>query len=190
MKTELRIKHMVCNRCIQKVDEVLTHAGLQVSDVELGRAEVTGADDINWPQLEHQLNEAGFELVEEPGAKRVEQIKSTLITHLEELERGNVKPQRLSELLISRIPWHYEGLSRSFKQQTGLTIERYFILLKIEKVKEMLEYGEVTLAQIADRLGYSSSQHLSGQFKKETGVSVSDYRHLRTPERKRLNEVG
>ena len=186
---ELKIKNMVCDRCIQKVDEVLNSAGLEVTDIDLGHVEVSGKE-VNWGKLKTDLYDAGFELVENPAQKRVEQIKAVLISHIEKLVDGRAKPVRLSELMQKNIPWHYEGLSRSFRAETGITIERYFILLKIEKVKELLEYDDLTIAQIADRLGYSSGQHLSNQFKKETGVSVSEYRKTKRPERKRLNEVG
>lgn len=186
---DIQIKNMVCDRCVERVQEVLKHSGFQVESVNLGNARVN-SESGNWETLKTQLSGAGFELVEDEAAKRVEQIKAILIDHLNQLQNQTARPQRLSVLLTSKIPWHYEGLSRSFRQITGMTIERYFILLKIEKVKELLEYGELTLAQIADRLGYSSSQHLSGQFKKETGVSVSEYRKSGVPVRKRLNEVG
>ncbi len=187
---DIKIKHMVCDRCVERVRDVLENSGFHSEEVNLGYARISVMEQGDWVRLKNDLYEAGFELVEDAETQRVEQIKAVLITHLNELQEGSAKPKKLSELLTSRIPWHYEGLSRSFRQATGVTIERYFILLKIEKVKELLEYGELTLAQIADRLGYSSSQHLSGQFKKETGVSVSEYRKNGKPVRKRLNEVG
>ncbi len=185
----LRIKNMVCDRCIEKVGELLDASGFKVDAVELGHVRVEG-ENGEWNHLKTNLLEAGFELVEDEARQRVERIKAVLINHINDLQNQTARPDRLSTILTAHIPWHYEGLSRSFKQVTGITIERYFILLKIEKVKELLEYGELTLSQIADRLGYSSSQHLSGQFKKETGVSVSEYRKDGLPERKSLSEVG
>lgn len=172
----LYIKNMVCPRCVETVREVLNGLGLAVRSVELGRAEITVPG--RWPGeevVEQALGQHGFELLRGKEEQLVERIKTTLIDYCRELEDQG-PPVKSSVFLSEKLHHSYSHLSKLFSQIEGMTIEKYLILLKIERVKELLSYDELTLSEIAFRLKYSSVQHLSNQFKKVTGMTVSEYK--------------
>jgi AraC family transcriptional regulator len=187
MPTTLHIKNMVCPRCIRTVSETLGGLGLSVKRVQLGEAEV-GENDIPLPEIDQALQTQGFELVQEKEEQTVARIKATLIDYLAMLET-NKQPVNLSAYLSERLYASYPHLSKTFSRAENTTIEKYFILLKIERVKELLSYQELTLSEIAFRLHYSSVQALSNQFKKVTGLSVSDFRHEGSAARKSLDAL-
>jgi YesN/AraC family two-component response regulator len=139
-------------------------------------------------ELSENLKQLGFELLDDKKNALVEKIKTTIINliHGKDNETLNTK---LSVFLQESIDVDYHYLSTAFSAAEGLTIEKYVILQRIERVKELLQYDELNLSEIADSLGYSSVQHLSQQFKKVTGLTPSAYRQLKENSRKPLDQV-
>lgn len=167
---------MVCDRCIMSVREVLENQGFSVEKVVLGEAKIE--EDPEKEELEEiseKLRGKGFELIRENKEALVEQIKAQLIEYMQRIEDED-HPPKLSEYLSSKLHHNYSYLSNRFSTIENSTIENYLILLKIERVKELLTYQELTLSEIAWKLNYSSVQYLSNQFKKVTGETVSSFR--------------
>ena len=185
--TILHIKNMVCPRCISTVTRVLQQQGLQVNEVQLGQAAVTGVPDL--PAIEVALQQEGFSLLQDRDQQLVERIKNVLIDYLQHFETA-YQPVTTSVYLAEKLDADYQYLSKVFSRLEPLTIEKYFIMLKIERVKELLSYGQLTLSEIAHQLHYSSVQHLSNQFKKVTGQSVSEYKSQSHPSRTPLDAIG
>ena len=187
--TTLTIKNMVCNRCIKVVKEELEKLNLDVRSIILGEAVVGGDEkDLPMSKIKNVLTENGFELIEDKKAKIIEQIKITIIDFIySDVEFE--KDKNISKILEKKIGYDYNYLSTLFSSIENITIEHYFILQKIERAKELLKYGELTLSEIAYQLGYSSVQHLSNQFKKVTGLTASQFKDLTTQERKPIDKI-
>jgi AraC-like DNA-binding protein len=183
----LNIKNMVCDRCIQTVKRILKDNNLQVQAIQLGEVVVKEEDAIiPKERLEWQLRDVGFELIYNKDEQLVALTKAALIELLREIESGNIN-LKLSVLLAERLGTSYQTISRTFSSVTGETIEKYFLKLKIERVKELISYDELTLSEIAWKLGYSSVQHLSTQFKTVTGFTVSQYKDSEASNRQELD---
>ncbi len=181
---------MVCPRCIETVDQVLSENGFTVNAIKLGEVEIDkelSSTQIN--EIAEALKKRGFELLVDKKSKTVDRIKSEIIklVHHSENEILNVN---LSTHLVQLIGADYSSISNLFSSSEGITIEKFTILQKIEKAKELLSYGELTSSEIAWKMGYSSAAHLSSQFKKETGMTPSQYKSLKEKERKPLDQVG
>jgi AraC family transcriptional regulator len=168
--TTLYIKNMVCPRCISTVAGILAQLGQPSARVALGQAQITGGLDL--ARLRPLLQAQGFELLQAPEAQLAEQVKNLLLAQVAQPAR----PVKLSVWLAQQLGVSYSRLSKTFAQQTGVSIEKYFIQLRIEKVKEWLSYGEQTLSEVAYALGYSSPQALSAQFKAVTGHTVTEFK--------------
>jgi YesN/AraC family two-component response regulator len=186
---KLAIKNMVCPRCIIVVRETLEELGFQVIEVELGSAQVKPEASISMEKINKRLKKYGFELIRGKNQQLVEQIKTLLIYYVQNLETAD-NPENLSDYLAKKLHRDYSSLSTAFSKREGITIEKYLIHLKIERVKEWLSYGELTLSEIAHKLNYSSVAYLSNQFKQITGMSVTDYKKARDSFRKPLDGVG
>ena len=179
---------MVCNRCKMAVKTALEKLGIKPLNIELG--EVTIEKDLDASekeQLEVVLKELGFELIDDKKSKYIEKIKSLIITLIH--EQNNDLKITLSDYLSQNVYHDYFYLSNLFSEIEGTTIEKYFIAQKIERVKELLAYKELSLGEIAFQLNYSSVAHLSNQFKKVTGLSPSHFKNIRLGGRKSLDEV-
>ena len=186
--TTLHIKNMVCPRCIRAVTDCLTRLGLHPLSVELGIAVIDEAiDDALHARLRQALETEGFELLDDPRARLIEQIKDAVIQLVH--YRGAVPSANLSCYLSELLHKDYSTLSKVFSEETGSTIERYAITQKIERAKELLTYDELTLNEIADRLGYSSAAYLSAQFKQITGLTPSAFKQSQDNKRKGLDEL-
>jgi AraC family transcriptional regulator len=180
---KLLIKNMVCPRCIRVVREDLEAMGIPVREVALG--EVMFSRLLSPEQMqavERVLRKSGFEVLNTREEQLVEQVRHLVIQHVRDKEK---KPSRqnFSDYLSSQTQTSYPVLSRLFSSLTGITIEQYIIQTKIERVKELLIYDQKTLSEIAWDLEYSSSQHLSGQFKKVTGLTPTEFRELHASRR-------
>lgn len=187
----IRIKNMVCDRCIMSVRAVLEDFGYQVEKVTLGKAQidVDSFDEHQLAEVDAQLKEKGFELIKQKNRALVEQIKAELIEYLEHIEQER-ESQKLSDYLSEQLHRNYSYLSNTFSNNENLTIEQYLIHLKIERVKELLTYEEMTLSEIAWKLNYSSVQYLSNQFKKVTGETVSSFqKHMDAEDRQSLDAI-
>lgn len=181
---------MVCQRCIKTVTTLLTDGGFTVREVQLGEATV--AENISSSArtaLSNRLNEEGFELLNDRNTKLIEQVKNLIIgeIHYEKgLKKGSVN---FSDFLSGETGVNYPGLSRLFSAVESKSIEKYIIEQKIEKIKELLIYDELTISEIAYRLGYSSSQHLSNQFRSVTGLTPSEFKKTHAHQRRHLDHI-
>jgi len=185
----LHVKNMVCDRCILVVRQQLQNQGLTVKEISLGKVEVEPEPSKEQLQdIASAFEILGFELIDKEKDQLVENIKTQVIelVHYSEL---NEIHQSLINLIAQRMNKDYAYLSRLFSDSQGLTIEKYIIQQKIEKVKELLEYGALNLNEIAYKMGYSSSAHLSTQFKSLTGISPSKYKTLDPGQRKPLDHI-
>ena len=170
-RMKLTIRNMVCDRCRTAVHRVLEAQGLPVQRIELGEVELQHeVADSEREVLRVALQKEGFDLVDDREA----------------VIKGRVK---LGEHLSALLHKEYSGLSALFTQVEGITIEQYFLLQRLERVKELIKYGELTMSEIADRVGFSSVAHLSTQFKKLTGMTPTAFKEVggaRLP----LDQVG
>ena len=181
---------MVCNRCREIVRQQLELFTINYSSVELGEVQLNQPISAEqFSLLKEQLQMLGFELINNYKAALATQIKSAIINfiHYDDCTGMNKK---LSVMLAEKLSANYDYLSALFSSVEGITVEKYVILQRIEKAKELLTYNEASLSQIADALGYSSIQHLSQQFKKVTGLTPSQFKNSKELSRKPLDEVG
>jgi AraC-like DNA-binding protein len=184
----LMIKNMVCPRCVMVVRDALEDLGYKVNELELGRAVIESDKPVTPKRIDEKLKEYGFELIEGKNQQLIEQIKTLLIGYVKNLEKSEEAP-KLSDYLATELHQNYSSLSSAFSEHEEITIEKYLIHLKIERVKELLSYNELTLSEISYKLNYSSVSHLSNQFKKVTGMSVTDYKRARDSFRKPLDGI-
>jgi len=189
MSTELQVKNMVCPRCIETVARIFTENRFEVESVKLGEVKVSPQPDAaQMEKLAEQLQKNGFELLSDRKSKIVGQIKSEIIRLVHHSDEQFLKVN-LSEHLADLIGADYSTISHLFSSTEGITIEKFTILQKIERVKELLSYGELTISEIAFKMGYSSSAHLSSQFKKNTGMTPVQYKKLKEKERNSLDKI-
>ena len=176
---------MVCPRCIKLVQQELTELGYQVLKVDLGLAEIVEQPDKE--RIGKMLKDNGFELLEDEKRKKIAQIKAAIITLVH--HEPSLTLHNLSDWLSEKLATDYPSLSQLFSSQENLTIEKFYILQRIEKVKELLVYNELSLKEIAYTLGFNSVAHLSAQFKKETGLTTGHFKTNRQPIRKNLDSL-
>lgn len=185
---KLYIKNMVCARCISAVKSQLDRLNIGYVSVVLGEVELTGALDV---QQKEELREAllslGFELIDDRRSRLIEQVKSIII-ELVHYSDEELKVN-LSDYIAEKVHLDYRHISDLFSEVTGYTIEKYYIAQKVERIKELLVYDELSLSEIADMLNYSSVAHLSAQFKKVTGLTPTYYKKVGADKRKPLDKV-
>lgn len=185
----LHIRNMVCPRCSKVVGEELEKLQLTPVDIQLGIVELAAEPSPGQlEQLKLALLENGFELLEDKKAELVEQVKIAII---ELIRSGKVEnlSTNISDYLTGAVGRDYHYLSSLFSAEEGVTIARYVVLQKVERVKELLAYNELSLSQISYQLGYSSVAHLSSQFRQVTGMSPSEYKKSEDPSRKPLDQL-
>ena len=179
---------MVCNRCILVVRDILQRADFKPSSVTLGEAvvprELTAGQK---KELDEALRAVGFELIDDRRTRIIEQVKNAIIELVQQQDAA--LRTNLSDYIADRLHQDYGAVSNLFSGIENTTIEQYFIAQKIERVKELLAYDELSLSEIADRLHYSSVAHLSAQFKKVTGLTPSHFRQIGDNRRKPLDKV-
>jgi AraC family transcriptional regulator len=182
---ELFIKNMVCNRCIIAVRQELLNNGIEPISIDLGVVRLTDEIDQNLrDKLARDLKALGFELLEDAKSKLVDQIKTFIINKIHHVDFVEMA-SNWSQLISMELNHEYKFLSSLFSSVEKTTIEQYIIRQKVERVKELLLYEELSLSEISYRLGYSSVQHLSQQFKKITGTTPSQYKSSGMDENKR-----
>ena len=187
METQLLIKNMVCPRCIEAVSEIFTKENLDAK-VELGK--VSLSQEISSTQkekLSESLRQRGFELLEPGKSSLISRIKTLIIELVH--HKSETLQENLSSYLSEQLHQEYTGLSKLFSSVEGMTIERFYTLQKIEKVKEYLFYDELSLSEIAYRMNYSSVAYLSAQFKKETGMTPSEFKKNGQANRRTLDGI-
>ena len=185
----LHIKNMVCNRCIKVVREELTGLGFTIKSIELGEvilSEHVSQEDAD--KIRQVLADNDFELIDDKNSWIINKIKTLIIEYI---HHDKEKPDylNLSDLLARETGYDYSYLSNLFSSVEGQTIEHFLILQKVEKVKELLVYDELTLNEISYKLGYSSVQHLSHQFKKVTGLTPTHFKQIKEKKRKPLDNL-
>ncbi len=187
---EFWIKNMVCSRCLKVIKQELQELGVTVLSLELGRLLVEAPKKTSNEIVEAVttvLHANDFEIVQKEEEMLTERIKIILIEQLQELPL-HIKV-KTSELLASRLHKDYKTLSRLFSAQEQTTIEKYFIKLKIEKVKELIQLKQHSFSDIGYLLDYSSVNHLSRQFKDVIGVSMTDYKNAEDWKRNFYDEI-
>jgi len=182
------IKNMVCGRCISAVENIFNDNNIKVKNINLGEVETESEiSETNLQVLEKCLQKTGFERIKDSAHQLIEKIKNLIIVKISELDIN--ENFLLSEFLSSKLHKDYSSLSKTFSQNENITLEQFFILQKIEKVKELLLYNEFTLTEIAGKLGYKSVQHLSSQFRNSTGFTPTEFKKLKVHNRKPLDQV-
>lgn len=165
---------MVCRHCVDAVERLLASHGIEDAEVTLGLARIPDSemDKLPLEKFDEELAADGFERIVDRNAMIVENIKKIIIRHVR-IERDC--PLNLSACLEKHMDISYDTASRIFSANEGRTIEKYFIAQKIELVKELMSYNQMSVSEIADLTGYSSVSHLSRQFKEFTGLTPSQY---------------
>lgn len=187
----LHIKNMVCNRCIKVVKEEMEKLKYGVEKIELGEVVISSdKDKFNLEKIKEVLEENGFELFDSRNANIIERIKILIINSIHHQSIESFSDNNLSKEIVSETGLSYQYVSSLFSSTEGITIEKFIISQKIEKVKELLVYDELTLSEIAYNLGYSSVQHLSNQFKKITGLTPTYFKRLKEKKRKPLDKIN
>lgn len=175
---KLYIKYMVSLRCKMLVKEELSKLGIKYGIVELGMVEVI--EDISPEQrekLKENLLKSGLELLDDKKSILVEKIKNVIIEMIHYSDELPI--ENYSEYISNKLEYDYTYLANTFSEVKGINIQQFIIIHKIERVKELLLYDELTLTEISHKLHYSSVAHLSNQFKKVTGLSPSFYKQLK-----------
>lgn len=179
---------MVCPRCIMAVKNILIELEIQHDDVQLGQLLVSSQiDEQKLKLLGNTLKTLGFELLEPGKSALISKIKTVIIEQI----HHNKEPliTNYSSLIAGKLKHGYASLSRLFSSVEGITIEKYIALQKVEKIKEYIIYNQLTLSQIAHEMHYSSVAHLSSQFKKETGMTPTQFKMQSKPVRKSLDSL-
>ena len=180
---------MVCPRCVTAVEGVFKQAHYPPLKIKLG--EVTLPENLSAEaqmQIAKALEKLGFELLEDARSKLIAQIKACVVQWV--FYREEPVHINFSDYLAEQLKHEYTYLSRLFSTVEGLTIEKYMTTQKMERAKELLFYDQLSLAQIADKLGYNSVAYLSSQFKKETGMTITQFRKERGPHHKHIGGSG
>ena len=185
---KLYIKNMVCIRCKMVVKDELTKLGLHFTSVELGEAEtLENITAEQHDQFKEALLKSGLELMDDKKSVLIQKIKNVII----ELVHYTEEPLTVnfSDFLSRKLDYDYTYLANLFSEVQGITIEKFIITHKIERVKELLVYNELNLTEIAYLMHYSSVAHLSAQFKKVTGLTPSHFKQLREKRRSMLEDL-
>lgn len=184
------VKNMVCHRCVLTVEDILEKAGIPFQKVLFG--EIHLAQELSKEQrqsLKEKLEAVGFELIDNHTSGLIEKIKLLVMQKARKEVSDKEAKLNLSVYLSEKLNYEYTHLSSLFSTVEGRTIENFFIEQRIEKAKELLIYGQMTLSEIAYELDYSSTAHLSAQFKKTTGLTPSYFKEVGIAKRKALDKV-
>jgi AraC-like DNA-binding protein len=188
--TTLLVKNMVCQRCVMAVESILEAGQIPFQKVTFG--EIHLADALSEEQkayLKESLDKVGFEMIDSQTGGLVEKIKQLVIKRARNEVSDTERKLKLSLYLSDTVHHEYTYLSSLFSAVEGRTIENYFIEQRIEKAKELLIYDQLTLSEIAFELEYSSTAHLSNQFKKITGLTPTYFKEIGSVKRKALDKI-
>jgi len=178
------IKNMVCGRCKTTVLKLFNDANIEIESVELGKVVVKDHQNINYSSLEDSLIEKGFELMKDSSDILIEKIKVSMIKRGTQNNTLNI----LSEV-TKELGKNYATISKVFSRSEGITLEKYLINLKIEKVKEHIQLNDLNFTEIAYSLNYNNSSHLAKQFKNNTGITMTAYKKSEIWDRKSLDKI-
>lgn len=191
LTTTLHVRNMVCNRCIRVVREELERLRFDVRSITLGEVTVSGEvlpQDVE--RLKRVLEQNGFELIEDQRVKTIERIKQVVLKLVRRDAEKEPLTTKYSEHIAKELGKDYHAVSTLFSSVENITIEHFIILQRIERAKELLKYGELSLSEISYKLGYSSVAHLSNQFKKITGMTPSQFKKMVENTRLPLDKVA
>ena len=184
----IHIKNMVCPRCINSVRNTMIATNIPYNIIQLGEVElVNPLSKSQKTVLSEKLQLLGFELLNDSESELINTIKTYIVEKIH-YEKHNTNTN-ISDALAKHLHKDYSALSRLFSKVEGMTIEKYILHQKVEKIKELLSYDEKNISEIAFDMNYSSSAHLSNQFKKVTGMTPSQFKKLKTNTRKSLNHI-
>ena len=176
---QLYIKGMVCKRCVSVIRDGIQALGLQVEEISLGKIRIhKKIDSDEFRQIQSFLNQNGFDLINDRHFRMITHIKEIVNRIFSQSDKSNIK-SKFSTLLADSLHLNYSTISEIFSKSEGITLEQYIINTRLEKVKELLVYSEYTLTEIAHVTGFSSINHMSGQFKELTGLPPSHFKALR-----------
>jgi AraC family transcriptional regulator len=182
MDTEILIKGMVCIRCISVINEGIIKLGHKVNRISLGKIIIDdNLSNDKLLEIESFLGEQGFELISNRQVKLIRQVKQLIQNSFNTKRAPKLK---FSTLLSEELHMNYDSISALFSETEGITIEKYFINKRLEKVKELLVYSDLTLTAIASKTGFGGINHLSAQFKDLTGLTPSHFKKIRTSKQK------
>ena len=188
LKKDVHIKNMVCQRCIDVVLEIFERLNIEITNITLGKVQIkSDLERTIKKKLINELSLRGFELLSNTQIILVNEIKTIIIEFIHYSE--NISNDKLSEILTQKLNYSYDYLSHKFSEIENKSIERYVILQKVEKVKELLKYNELTLKEIVYQLNYSSISHLCSQFKKETGLTTTQFKTSNALKRHKLDLI-
>ncbi|MBC7383246.1 MAG: helix-turn-helix transcriptional regulator [Bacteroidia bacterium] len=183
----IQIKNMCCRRCILMVTDILEKRSLHVQSVRLGKAVFTG--NIDYKLLDNDLKLIGFERIIDPEIILTETIRNTLFEFINNIEEHTENNSNLIKLVEHKTKITFRQANLVFIKHRNTTIEKYFILLKIEKVKALIEEGQLNFNEIAEKLEYKAYQHLAAQFKKNTSKTMSSFKKSNHKNRKPFDEI-
>lgn len=170
------------------VNDILNKLEIKFQDIHLGQVLLAeSVEDHKLKRLNQDLDALGFELLEPGKSSLISQIKSVIIDQIH--HKQEPLSINFSSLIAAKLHHEYSYLSRLFSSVEGITIERFIVLQKVEKVKELLIYNQMTLSEISLEMNYSSVSHLSAQFKKETGMTPTQFKSQARPNRKSLDNL-
>ncbi|MEQ9438466.1 MAG: helix-turn-helix domain-containing protein [Cyclobacteriaceae bacterium] len=185
---KLHIKNMVCPRCITAVKQIMERLDIPYATVELGEVNLkTALDDEKKMQLSEALEEIDFSLIDDRKSRLIEQMKNLIIQKIH--HSRDILDIKWAEFISDQLHYDYKYLGMLFSSVESITLEQYIIRQKVERVKELMIYDELTLSQIAFQLGYSSTAHLSSQFKKITGMPPSKFKNTMGGKRNNLDTI-
>jgi len=186
---KLYIKYMVSNRCKIAVKDKLKKLGLHYIMVDLGEVEIMeNLSDEARERLKTALFSVGFELMDDKRSVLIERIKNTVIEMI--YDSNEIIKTKFSHYLSDKLNYNYTYLANLFSEVQGMTIEQFIISHKIEKIKELIIYGELSISEIAWKMNYSSVAHLSNQFKKIVGLPPSHFKQMKEKRRRPIDEIG
>ena len=188
MEKKIFIKNMVCNRCIKVIQTEVEALGITLNHIELGVVTYEEKSKSDFDQIKKILEENGFSILLAQDQKLVEQVKIELIKLLQKLPLQLDKT--LSKYLEETLNLEYSKISKIFSITEHITVEKYFIKLKMEKVKELIQLQENNFTEISQLLNYSNVNHLGRQFKNEIGMSLTEYKNDQRNSRNFLDEIG
>tara|TARA_R110002050_G_C8906089_1_gene510464 strand:+ start:1198 stop:1764 length:567 start_codon:yes stop_codon:yes gene_type:complete len=188
MNTTIYIKSMVCPRCISAVSQILYELNISYNSIKLGEVElVSKLDDTEKAAFSKKLRSSGFSLIHDRKSRLIEQMKNLVVNRIHHsIEEFDIK---WADDVTRELSMDYKYLSSLFSAVEGITFEQYIINQKIERVKELMVYNELSLSEIAYKLNYSSVSYLSNQFKKVTGMTPTQFKSCSIKNRRSLDEI-
>jgi len=183
---EFKIKGMICSRCLKVLNTELKGTGAEVVDIHLGKIVVRyDPEKIKKSLIKQTIEENDFKIIWDKESILAEQIKRWVINYIWNTDHQ----ENLSDYLAKKLNSNYDYLSKMFSKTFGKTIERYSILLKMERTKEFIENGDLSFSEITYALGYQNPSALSRLFKRETGMTLKEYKNLGVSRRIPIDKI-